>query len=85
MFRLAADVQVYLHRETIDFRIGINGPRSSRQLVLVRADEGAPAIRRRPLLPRHVFKPLCVLAGSRRRPVLAATHSHAVGAQHALS
>ena len=25
MFRLAADVQVYLHRETIDFRIGING------------------------------------------------------------
>ena len=25
MFRLAADVQVYLHREAIDFRIGING------------------------------------------------------------
>ena len=25
MFRLAADVQVYLHREVIDFRIGING------------------------------------------------------------
>ena len=25
MFRLAAEVQVYLHRETIDFRIGING------------------------------------------------------------
>src|SRR5580692_8863036 len=25
MFRLTADVQVYLHRETIDFRIGING------------------------------------------------------------
>src|ERR1700753_596100 len=25
MFRVAADVQVYLHRETIDFRIGING------------------------------------------------------------
>ena len=25
MFRLAADVPVYLHRETIDFRIGING------------------------------------------------------------
>lgn len=25
MFRLAADLQVYLHREAIDFRIGING------------------------------------------------------------
>jgi transposase len=25
MFRLAADIQVYLHREAIDFRIGING------------------------------------------------------------
>jgi transposase len=25
MFRLAADAQVYLHREAIDFRIGING------------------------------------------------------------
>jgi transposase len=25
MFRLAVDVQVYLHREAIDFRIGING------------------------------------------------------------
>ena len=25
MFRLAADMQVYLHREAIDFRIGING------------------------------------------------------------
>ena len=25
MFRLAADVQVYLHREAIDFRVGING------------------------------------------------------------
>ena len=25
MFRLAADVQVYLHREAIDFRIGISG------------------------------------------------------------
>jgi len=25
MFRLAADVQVHLHREAIDFRIGING------------------------------------------------------------
>jgi len=25
MFRLTADVQVYLHREAIDFRVGING------------------------------------------------------------
>ena len=25
MFRLADDVQVYLHREAIDFRVGING------------------------------------------------------------
>ena len=25
MFRLAADVQVYLHREATDFRVGING------------------------------------------------------------
>jgi hypothetical protein len=25
MFRLADDVQVHLHREVIDFRIGING------------------------------------------------------------
>ena len=25
MFRLAADLEVYLHREAIDFRIGING------------------------------------------------------------
>ena len=25
MFRLAADVQGYLHREAIDFRVGING------------------------------------------------------------
>ena len=25
MFRLAADVQVYLHREAIDFRVGLNG------------------------------------------------------------